>query len=401
MKFLTGDLPGTGGRYKEQAEDFLVEEIPLYPCSGTGEHSYLWIEKEGITTRELLRQLCRGLNLKERDLGYAGLKDARALTRQLISIPARREARLDGLNLRQAKILSINRHDNKLRLGHLAGNRFSIRLRDTRADALTRAAAIFKRLQADGVPNRFGEQRYGILNNSHHLGRLLLQKDYPGFCSELIGDPQQITDPQWKRAAQAFRAGDLDLALASLPRRMREEQHLLQTLKNGQPEEQAVLNLPRALLRLLLSAYQSQLFDHLLEQRLPHLNQLETGDLAVKHVNGACFQVIDAAREQVRADCFEISPSAPLFGHKVLLAEGVPGARERQLLEQEGLRLPEMKLGEGLSMPGERRPLRVPLGSARASATADGLQLDFSLPKGSYATSVLSELMKPAGDCSG
>jgi tRNA pseudouridine13 synthase len=60
-----------------------------------------------------------------------------------------------------------------------------------------------------------------------------------------------------------------------------------------------------------------------------------------------------------------------------------------------------MKLGEGLSMPGERRPLRVPLGSARASATADGLQLDFSLPKGSYATSVLSELMKPAGDCSG
>lgn len=398
MKFLTGDLPGTGGRYKEQPEDFLVEEIPLYPCSGSGEHCYLWIEKEGITTRDLLRQLSRGLNLKERDLGYAGLKDAKALTRQQISIPANREGRLARLKLRRAKILSTNRHDNKLRLGHLAGNRFSIRLRETHVDALARAEAILNRLQTDGVPNRFGEQRYGILNNSHRLGQLILQKDYDRFCLELIGDPQQITNPQWQQAAQEFRAGHLERALETLPNGMRDEQRLLQSLKNGTSPEESVLNLPRSLLRLFLSAYQSHLFDHLLEQRIPSLNQIESGDLAVKHVNGACFLVTDATLEQVRADQFEISPSAPLFGHKVLLAEGSPGERERQLLAREGLSLKDMKLGEGLSMPGERRPLRVPLGNARALSTTDGLQIDFSLPKGCYATSVLLELMKPGAN---
>lgn len=396
MKFLTGDLPGTGGRYKEHAEDFLVEEIPLYPCTGNGEHLYLWIEKEGITTRELLRQLARGLNLKERDLGYAGLKDAKARTRQQVSLPANREPRLAGLNLRQAKILSTTRHGNKLRLGHLAGNRFSIRLRDTHIEALDRAEAILNRLQTTGVPNRFGEQRYGSLNNSHRLGRLLLQKAYDQFCTELIGDPQQIIDPQWRQAAQAFRVGDLDLALEFLPHRMRDEQRLLQALKSGSPAADVVFQLPRPLLRLFLSAYQSHLFDQLLEQRLSQLDQIETGDLAVKHVNGACFQVIDAEQEQPRADQFEISPSAPLFGHKVLLADGSPGERERQILNQEGLALQDWRLGEGLSMPGERRPLRVPLGNAQATPAADGLQLDFSLPKGSYATSVLYELIKPS-----
>lgn len=398
MKFLTGDLPGTGGRYKEKTEDFLVEEIPLYPCSGSGEHLYLWIEKEEITTRELLQQLARGLKLKERDLGYAGLKDARARTRQQISLPASREARLDNLHLRHAKILSTTRHGNKLRLGHLAGNRFSIRLRNTHPDALKRAEAIFQQLQKAGVPNRFGEQRYGILNNSHRLGKLLLKKSYKEFCTELIGDPRQISDPQWQQAAQAFRNGDLDLSLDRLPHRMRDEQRLLQSLINGKSAEYAVLNLPRPLLRLFLSAYQSHLFDQLLEQRLPHMSQVETGDLAVKHVNGACFEVEDVTQEQPRANQFEISPSAPLFGHKVLLAKGEPGIREQQLLIQEGLTHEDWKLGEGLSMPGERRPLRVPLDNAHVTQIIDELQLDFSLPKGSYATSVLLELMKPGSD---
>lgn len=395
MKFLTSDLPGIRGRYKELAEDFLVEEIPLYPCSGSGEHLYLWIEKEGISTHELLRQLARGLNLKERDLGYAGLKDAKARTRQQVSLPANRESRLGGLNLRQANILSVTRHGNKLRLGHLAGNRFSIRLRDTHINALDRAEAILQCLQATGVPNRFGEQRYGSLNNSHHLGRHLLKKSYDQFCTELIGDPQQITDSKWQQAAQAFRDGDLDLALGILPDRMRNEQRLIQTLQRGKTSAEAVSTLPRSLLRLFLSAYQSYLFDQILEQRLLQLDQVETGDLAVKHSNGACFQVTDATLEQPRADQFEISPSAPLFGHKVLLAGGNPGERERQMLNQEGLALQDWKLGEGLSMPGERRPLRVPLGNAQASLVKNGLQLDFSLPKGSYATSVLYELMKP------
>ncbi|HKJ05044.1 MAG TPA: tRNA pseudouridine(13) synthase TruD [Geopsychrobacteraceae bacterium] len=398
MTFLTADLPGTGGHYKEHPDDFLVEEIPLYACSGSGEHLYLWIEKEGISTRELIRQLARGLNLKERELGYAGLKDARARTRQQISIPANRELQLDRLNLRQARILSTTRHGNKLRLGHLAGNNFTIRLRATCPDAHCRAESILNRLRTLGVPNRFGEQRYGILKNSHLLGQLLLQKKYDTFCTELIGDPNQITDPPWQQAAHAFRTGHLSQALASLPARMRDEQRLLESLISGKPSKAAVFDLPRALLRLFLSAYQSHLFDQLLEQRVPQLGRVENGDLAVKHVNGACFQVKNAQQEQLRADQFEISPSAPLYGYKVLLAEGNPGEREVDLLRRENLSLDDWKLGEGLSMQGERRPLRVPLDNFLIASGPESLQLGFSLPKGSYATSVLRELIKPAPD---
>ena len=393
--YLTADLPGTGGNYKEQADDFQVEELPLYPCSGSGEHLYLWIEKSGISTRELLGQLCKGLRIHERELGYAGLKDARARTRQMISVPDSCAERLATLKLQQATILKTERHGNKLRLGHLAGNRFNIRLHNVSAAALPRAAAILRVLEQRGVPNRFGEQRYGILGNSAQLGMLLLQGNYEGFCRELLGDPEQIRNSEWRAAATAYRAGELQRALSCLPQRMRDEQRLLRSLLDGKGYRSACFSLPRNLLRLFLSASQSELFDQLLEQRLPELDRLLDGDIAVKHVNGACFRVEVAEVEQPRVASFEISPSAPLFGPKALLAAGRPGQWEQQLLEKNGLNLDSWKLGEGLTMPGERRPLRVQLlGPAVSSDAADSLLLSFSLPKGSYATSVLHEIIK-------
>ena len=395
MGYLTAELPGTGGRYKENVEDFTVEEIPLYPCSGMGEHLYLWIEKAGITTRDLLNQLSRGLKLTDRELGYAGLKDARALTRQMISIPATAAARLDALQLHKARILSTNRHGNKLRLGHLAGNHFTIRLREVHPRAADRARAILEVLRQRGVPNRFGEQRYGVLGNSARLGLLLVGGDYPAFCRELLGDPDEIRNPDWRAAASAFRSGNLQQCLAALPQRMRDERRLIRSLLEGKSVQNAVYSLPRSMLRLFLSACQSQLFDQLLEQRLQHLALLEDGDIAYKHANGACFRVDSATQEQERADQFEISPTAPLFGHKVMLASGAPGERETALLDNSGLNLDSWNLGTGLTMPGERRPLRVPLRQLRLEVpTENQLQLSFSLPKGSYATSVLHELLK-------
>ncbi len=395
MTWLTADLPGTGGIYKEQPEDFQVEEIPLYPCSGRGEHLYLWIEKEGISTHELLNQLKKGLKIKDREIGYAGLKDARARTRQMVSIPFRNAQKLDQLQLRKAAILQSQRHGNKLRLGHLAGNRFTIRLRNCHPEAVQRATEILQVLEQQGVPNRFGEQRYGSLGNSATLGLLLLQKNYVEFCRELLGDPELIRNSEWRAAASAYRQNDLSECLRLLPRHMRDEQRLVRTLLEKKAPRQAVLALPHNLLRLYLSAYQSQLFDQLLEQRLPDLRQLHVGDIAYKHENGACFRVEDARAEQDRADHFEISPTAPLFGFKVMLAEGQIGTTEQQLLAASNLTIHNWKLEKGLAMPGERRPLRVPLQQTSAESDAqNGLKLCFSLPKGSYATSVLLEIIK-------
>lgn len=395
MNWFTEDLPGIGGIYKQIPEDFQVEEIPLYPCSGEGEHLYLWIEKSGITTRELLTQLTRGLKLKDRDLGYAGLKDARALTRQMVSIPFNKLDQVKKLNLKDAKILKTERHSNKLRLGHLAGNRFTIILHETDTQALSRGSDILAQLKKRGVPNLFGEQRYGVLGNSAQLGLLLTQKNYTAFCRELIGDPQVIRNPAWKEAAEQYRRGDIQQASESLPNRMTDERRVLRMLSEGKSHQEAVFSLPRNLLRLFLSAAQSHFFDQLLMQRLPDLDQLSDGDIAVKHINGAYFRVEHAAEEQSRVDSFEISPSAPLYGSKVMLATGKPGQTEVALLEKSGLSLSDWKLPQGLTMTGERRPLRVPLIEPKIIASGNhSITLSFALPKGSYATSVLRELSK-------
>jgi tRNA pseudouridine13 synthase len=396
--YLTASLPGTGGILRREPADFCVEEVPLYEACGEGEHLYLTVEKTGLTTFDLLRQLARALRCPERDIGYAGLKDARAVTRQTVSIPLRRPEDVAGLALPGVRILAARLHRNKLRLGHLAGNRFRIRIHQPEAEACARAETILGVLAELGVPNRFGDQRYGVLGNSHRIGRAIVTGDFAAAVREIVGDPGEILHPDWQAAALAFRAGDLRTALERLPRHCHPERRLLEVLRSGQPPREAVLALPRKLLRLYLSAYQSSLFDRLVDMRLTSLEQLWPGDLAMKHVNGACFEVADPAAEQPRADAFEISPTAPLFGCKVRLAGGQAGLLERSLLDKEKLHLEAFRLPGGLTMEGERRPLRVPLSELSVQTDQGDLLLAFRLPKGSFATAVLHEVMKRGGE---
>ncbi|MEJ2470489.1 MAG: tRNA pseudouridine(13) synthase TruD [Desulfuromonadales bacterium] len=395
---LTKDLPGTGGTIREHPDDFQVEEIPLYEPCGTGDHLYLRVEKTGLTTYDLLRELARAFGCRERDLGYAGLKDARALTRQTVSVPVPPATDVSNLQIPGVTILGAERHRNKLRPGHLAGNRFRIRIRDPQADALARAQAILAALVKTGVPNRFGTQRYGALGNSHRIGGALLRGDYPAAIREIIGTPEAITHPGWRTAAEAYRAGDLDTAITNLPRHCRPERKLLTMLRNGAAPRKAVLAMPRKLLRLYLSAYQSSLFDRLLTKRLPEINRIWPGDIAYKHVNGASFLVTDPELEQPRADAFEISATGPMFGYKMRLAQERAGSLEADLLAAEDLDLQTFRLPGGLAMEGERRALRVPLQVADCSLLDNDLVLAFSLPRGSFATSLLAEVIKTPGD---
>jgi tRNA pseudouridine13 synthase len=392
--YLTGSLPGTGGTIGPEASDFFVEEMPLYLPCGSGEHLYLTVEKQGLTTFDLLNKVAAQFDVNERDLGYAGLKDARAVTRQTISVPGVRTEEGLALNIPGVSVLSAHLHTNKLRPGHLAGNRFRIRILNADKQALKRAEAILGVLQDLGVPNRFGRQRFGVLGNSHRVGRFLLQKDLKAAVDEIIGVPEVITHPGWKSAATAYREKDYTRAIASCPRHCRNERQLLERLLKGDSHAQAVYAMPRKLLRLYLSAYQSSLFDRILLMRLDSIEKLWHGDLAYKHVNGACFSVKDPALEQNRADQFEISPSGPLYGFKVQLAGGQAGLLEQALLDKEQLCLEDFRLGRGLSMEGARRPLRVPLSDPQVKAVTSALEISFQLPKGSFATAALHEIMK-------
>ncbi len=392
---LTADLPGTGGSLRQSPEDFVVEEIPIYLPCGSGEHVLFEIEKRGLTTFSAIERIAHALQLSPRLIGCAGLKDARALTRQWLSVERTTPEAVLALQIPGLRILQADRHRNRLKIGHLRGNRFAIRVRDTVDDALPRALAILDVLQRRGLPNAFGPQRFGLHRNTHLLGRALLTQDAPGLLHYLLGDPHDDDAPNEYRARALADEGDYVAALAAWPHAHGSVEHrVLTALAHGQTPEQALRRLPPHLKRLYVAAFQASLFNRLLAARVSRIEALETGDLAVKHANGAFFLVEDAAIEQPRADALEISASAPLYSHRVRLAQGAPGERERDLLREEGLTLESFRV-PGADLRGDRRPLRAPLSDVSAESDGDGgLWLRFALPSGSYATSLLAEVTK-------
>jgi tRNA pseudouridine13 synthase len=393
--YLTASLPGTGGVIKESPDDFIVSEIPVYEPCGSGEHLYLTIEKRGITTLEAISQIARALKLSEREIGYAGMKDAVGVTRQTLSLQLVKAESVLALELSGIKIISAARHSNKLKPGHLKGNHFRICVRGVSEDAAPVAAAILQVLQQRGVPNYFGYQRYGALGNSHLIGAAMLRRDWQGAVDHLMGDPDRVRDPDWRAAVTAYRQGDLSTALRQMPRHCRSERDVLQRLA-GKPAawEKAFSAVHPRLRKLYLSAYQSFLFDKVVERRLERIDQIQVGDLAWKHLNGACFLVEDAAVEALRAGCFEISASGPMFGSRMKQPGGAVLALEQQILAEDGILGDEFDQGSAPGMDGQRRPLRVPLEDVLCQVEGDCLKLEFSLPKGSYATAVLREITK-------
>ena len=170
LPYLTGDLPGIGGRIKERLEDFRVEEIPLYEASGEGTHVYFRIVKAGIPTPAAVDRIARHMGVRPHEIGLAGLKDARAIATQMLSLEHADTERLAALSDGQVRVTWTSRHTNKLRPGHLAGNRFSIRIRGAGAAELEPARRVLDVLCRRGVPNYFGRQRFGARGDTARLG---------------------------------------------------------------------------------------------------------------------------------------------------------------------------------------------------------------------------------------
>jgi len=223
----------------------------------------------------------------------------------------------------------------------------------------------------------------------------MLKRDWQGAVDNLIGSPELVLDEEWRTAIVAYQQGDQTKALQFFPRHCRSEWDVLQRLaaRPGEYKKAFAAVHPR-LKKLYLSAVQSFLFDLVVARRIEHIDELMNGDLAYKHVNGACFMVEDVEVEMERAGLFEISASGPMFGCRMKQPEGRPLEIETEILETAQIGLVDFDLPEGLRMEGERRPLRVPLDSPSFRLEGDCLRLEFALPKGSYATSVLRELMK-------
>ena len=321
------------GKFRQQPEDFQVDEIPAYEPSGSGEHLFVRFEKTALNTPQAVAQLARALDCDPAGAGWAGLKDRHAVTTQWVSIQGGDPQRALALELPGIRVLEARHHPHKIRTGHLRANRFRIRVV---CDPVTLpvAAEVLAELTTHGAPNYYGEQRFGI--DDGNLERALL----------------------WLR-------------------------------DGGRPPRD------RFARKLLVSTWQSSLFNRWLAARLQThgLARALRGDLMRKEDSGGLFVSDDIGETQARMDRWEISPTGPMYGTKMRWPESEAEAHERALWAEHGLT--EATLSRlGALAEGTRRVARIRPAETQLDADEHGLLLSFVLPKGAYATVILRELLK-------
>ena len=334
LPYLTRSIAPIEAEFRSTPEDFEVEEIPAYPATGTGEHAFAFIEKRGLTTKDAVRALCMQVGADPNAAGWAGLKDRHAVTRQWISVFGASPDALLQAELEGVRVLEATRHPQKLRTGHLRGNRFRIRLRQVDGSRIDELRRLLSEIEQHGLPNYYGEQRFG--------------RD---------GD----------NAERALRwvLGEARAPQAGFQR------------------------------KLQMSALQSEIFNRCVAERVKNstLGKVYPGDLVKKHASGGLFVAQDVEDTQSRADAWEISPTGPIFGAKMRWPEGDAREREEALLRDSGLTLDRLAKWKRIA-PGTRRLVRVPVGNLDLTVSDNTVGLDFTLPAGSYATILVREVLK-------
>ncbi len=338
LPFLTEEVPAIGGVLRAEPEDFRVEEIPAYAPSGEGDHLYVTFEKRGIATPDAVRSLARALGIDPREAGWAGLKDKHAVTVQTASFLRGDADKALALELPGLRVLSAVRHRNKLKSGHLHGNRFVLRVRGCVPGALEHALRVRDVLLARGVPNYYGMQRFGRDGDNAARGRA------------------------WLTGEQ-------------------------------RPPREAFLR------KMYVSAVQSELFNQYLSARVRDglLDRYVDGDLAVRHPVDRTFP-IEPAEAEVTYASRACSATGPMFGPSMRWPEREARAREEQTLTASGLTLDSFARAREIG-EGTRRAVRIVLDgldvrSVSADAAGEDLTFEFALPAGGYATSVLREFRK-------
>jgi tRNA pseudouridine13 synthase len=333
LPFITPDLPGIGGTIKQTPAHFAVEEVPLYEPQDSGRHLYLRLRREGWTTRGVVGELAGIFAVNPSEIGLAGLKDKQAVVTQTFSLPLEEltpQEAADRLAGTPFTLLEARRHRNKLKRGHLLGNRFSIVVSDPAEGAVDAAGQVAQALAGRGLPNFFGSQRFGSEGDNAARGRAILE-------------------------GKGSRRGWLA--------------------------------------ELMQSAYQGLLFNVWLAERIERgwFDRLLVGDWAKKTDTGGMFQVEDAEVDTARLAAGELTPTGPIYGHRTRLAQGEPGRLEAEVLESAGLGEREFKRAR---LKGSRRAARLLINHIAISPDEEGLRLEFFMPKGAYATVLLREFQK-------
>lgn len=412
--------PGIGGTIRNSYEDFYVEEIPEITPQGEGPNVWIWIEKLGRTTLDVLLDISRDLHISRKRMGFAGMKDKNALTRQWICISNMDSAeQLEEIinledKIKNTKFLNVVRGQKKLRMGQLIGNKFKIVIRDipfnndisSLEDASIRAKEILNQLEISGVPNYFGWQRFGKPRSTTHLvGEALIQNDLKKAVDTYIGHPTDGESPESYNARVSYDEGNLKEALQLMHGGMRYEKMMLRELisdldKYGELNDKSYKNalhaLPKPLSRMFVHAYQSYLFNEVVSRRVEMgINKYIEGDIIIDNEEKIVRDKTNDEYQQL-IDNFHAHPTSPLYGTKVPFAEGIVGEMEKDVLDKYGLTKEDFEVEKmpKLGSHGLRRSMRFRVWDSNVEIVPDGIMVEFSINKGAYATAVLREIMK-------
>ena len=338
--------------FRQNPNDFVVKELPLYEFSGEGEHLVLYIRKKNLSTFELVGIIARYLGIKQKEIGYAGLKDKHALTYQYISLPRKYEERMNDFEHPNIKILEKTYHNNKIRMGHLKGNRFFIRVKKVSPTAALKIQEALGKIEEMGMPNFFGYQRFGNDGQNHILGELIAK-----------GEKKERNPKLRKLLVSAYQSHLFNLWLSK-------RIEISKLVANFSVSElEPLLNFPRNELEKL--------------KKQNHIFKLLSGDVMQHYPHGRLFE-FDGSEEEVRRFLErETAPTGLLSGKRAKPAGEYAWLVEKDFIQE-------------IATDGQRRyawifPEDI---EGRYIEEEAWFEFNFSLPKGSYATVFLEEIAK-------
>lgn len=411
---------GLGGQLRQEIKDFIVKEITNREEGKEGKYLILELTKNDWDTHHFTRSLAKILQISQKRIGVAGTKDKRALTTQKISIFDIEASEIEKIHLKDIELKVLGRSRKSIELGDLWGNDFTITIRNI-PYSLEETERLLKTtteeiLAQGGVPNLFGIQRFGAVRPVTHLvGKALVEGDFEKAALMYIAEPFPDEPEETKKARQFVKETlDFKEGLKLYPLRLGHERAMMNHLiANPEDFAGAFLVLPKNLYKIFVHGYQSYLYNLILcsriEKGLP-LNQAVEGDIV-------CFKneagLPDSSKtEKVMADTVTAMNrllkkkrafiTAPLPGYATEFASGLPGEIEQKVLEEFKVSLNGFNIEKipEMSSKGTRREILLQV-EPKFEASEDELNpgkskaiLEFMLPKGSYATTVLREYMK-------
>ncbi|MGD9778660.1 tRNA pseudouridine(13) synthase TruD [Methanomethylovorans sp.] len=420
MELYATTAEGIGGMLRQEPEDFIVKEVPGWEVEDSGKYLILELTKKDWDTHHIIRDLSRALGISQKRIGFAGTKDKRAVTTQRISIFDIPVETVEKVHIKDVQLTSIGRYRRGVELGDLRGNIFRITMRDIaleKNELKKRMDGITSEISAmGGVPNFFGIQRFGAIRPVTHLvGEALVRGSAEEAAMMYIAASFREEPEETRMARDEVRnTRNFAQGLRTFPPRLRYERAMMHYLVEHPGDYKGSFSmLTETMSRMFVHAFQSYIYNRVICARIQAgipLNRAIEGDIVCFKNSGS---LPDTSRTQ-RVNAVNLDGmnnlikrgrafvTAPLFGYDTEMATGIPGELESAIIDELKLKPEDFRLEElpAMASRGQRREILLNV-QPRFEILEDDLKIgklkvmvEFSLPKGSYATTVLREYMK-------